>query len=248
MFTAQGNTLATLRHVQSFLNEHAAQLPSVNGSSARRKLDEAVSALTGHVTQQSGQTIAVRGALKKKQELRVALLKEHMAPIALVARADLPHNAELRALRMPKGQPSVDRLAAAARGMAAEAAKHADVFTSVGLPADCLVQIESAAQAMLDVHKEAALSRSRVKGATASLQSLLASARRVVPVLDVLVRRDAAGDTDLLASWKQVKRVPKTPGRVAGAVASGSAPAPAPAPAPVVVSSAEADVKASAAA
>ncbi len=211
MFTAQGNTLATLGLVRDFLDEHAAQLPSAATSGARRRLGEVLLGLATHTTEQSGQTIAGRGAVKKKTELRATLLRDHMRPIALVAQAELPHTAELHALRMPRNKPSLDRLAAMARGMAVEAAKYRGIFTRVGLPADFVEQLEAATQEMLDVRNASVRSRGRVKGATDSVRSLLREARQVLAVLDVLVRKDAPTDTRLLGDWARVKKISKAP-------------------------------------
>ncbi len=227
MQTEQGTMLNSLRTVQAFLDENAGRLAGVASTGARRKLDETVAQLAGHVTDQDGQTIAARGATKRQKALRVALVRDHMAPISYIAKAELPNVPELQSLRLPKGQPTSARLAAAAKGMAAAATPHADVFIAVGLPADFVAQLNSAADALLTSLSDRAVSRGRVKGATTGLKAQLAAGRRVVHILDAFVKSVAKDDAVLLANWKLVKRVPRTPGRVAGSTTQVPTPVPA---------------------
>ena len=73
-----------------------------------------------------------------------------MAPIARIAKVRLPDTPELAALRMPRGRPTILGLAAHAEGMAAAAAPFTDVFVAAGLPADFIVQLHTAVDAMLE--------------------------------------------------------------------------------------------------
>jgi hypothetical protein len=133
MRTVQGNMLITLRGVQSFMNDHAPRLPDVLKSGARQDLDDAIVALSAHQSVHEGHSLAAQGATQRHQLLRTALLQDHMAPIARIARAKLPHTRELAPLRVPRGRPTLARLVGAARGMAEAAAPHAAVFTAAGL-------------------------------------------------------------------------------------------------------------------
>jgi hypothetical protein len=71
--------------------------------------------------------------------LREALLRNHMAPISRIARADLPVTAELEPFKMPQGKPTIERLSAAANGMAKAARPFSPVFVSAGLPLETIL-------------------------------------------------------------------------------------------------------------
>jgi hypothetical protein len=228
MQTAQGNMLLSLQNVQAFLEKNADRLDGVANTGARQRLDDAVVQLSTYVDQtESG--LAARGATQKQRSLRVVLLRDHMAPIARIARADLPRTPELTPLLMPRGRPTSARLAAAAYGMAKAAAPHASVFISNGLPADFIERLNGAARAMLTSLTERSQSRGRRKGATTGLKADLISARKIVHVLDAFVKSATKDDPALLANWNLLKRIPKTPGH--GAATPQPAPAVVAAPA-----------------
>jgi hypothetical protein len=71
-----------------------------------------------HASDQTGRLLAAQGATQKKDTLRQAPLRDHMSTIAHIARADLPNSPAREPLSMPRGQPTVEKLAAAAAGMA----------------------------------------------------------------------------------------------------------------------------------
>src|SRR5258708_17087376 len=118
MQTTQGNMLHSLRTVQAFLDDNAATLAGVIGTGARQRLDAAILELSVHASDQTGNTLASQGATQRQRALRHVLLRDHMTPIARVAKADLPQTPDIEPLRMPKGKPTVERLAAAAYGIA----------------------------------------------------------------------------------------------------------------------------------
>jgi hypothetical protein len=229
MQTAQGNMLLSLQNVQAFLEKNADRLDGVANTGARQRLDDAVVKLSTYVLDQTESGLAARGATQKQKSLRVVLLRDHMAPIARIARADLPRTPELTALLMPRGHPTSARLAAAASGMAKAAAPHAGVFISNGLPADFIERLNGAVRAMLASLTERSQSRGRRKGATTGLKADLVSARKIVHVLDAFVKSATKDDPALLANWNLLKRIPKTPGhgaatpQPAGAVAAAPA-------------------------
>src|SRR5262249_21146094 len=144
---------------------------------------------------------ASKGATRKKQDLRTALLRDHMSKIARIAAADLPRVPELEPLRMPRGQPTVAKLAALAEGMAKTAALHADVFMAAGLPADFIAQLTAATDAMTGAVTQRISSRSLVGGATVGLKDRLSAGRKIVHVLDAFVRSALKDDPVLLRSW-----------------------------------------------
>lgn len=232
MQTAQGNMLQSLRSVQAFLEENAAKLTSVVNSGARQRLDDAIAELATHVSDQSGSHLASQGATQKQRVLRAALLRDHMGPVSRIARADLPQTPEIEPLRMPRGRPTVERLAAAAYGMAKAAMAHAPVFIAAGLPADFVAQLEAAADALVLSLNERSQSQGKRSGATKGLATRLAAGRRIVNVLDAFVQSALKNDPTLLANWNKVQRVQRVAVRPASPTVSAPTSSPAPVPAP----------------
>ena len=218
MRTREGRTLQSLRAVRAFLDTHAIDMPGVANAGARRRLDEIITTLVDHVATQEGSDLAAQGATKKTHALRRVLLRYHMAAIARVAKADLRLSPGLEPLRMPKGNPSVERLASAAYGMAKAAAAFSDIFIAAGLPDDFIQQLTDAADALLACVGERAQCRGARGGATEGIRTRLSEGRKIVAVLDVLVTAALAENSALLANWNIVKRVQRS------AAASTTAP------------------------
>lgn len=223
MQTEQGNMLQSLRTVQGFLYDNAAKLAGVVSTGASKKLDEAITELAGHASDQTGGALAAKGSTRKQKALRVALLRDHMAPIARIARAELPQTPGIEPLRMPRGRPTVEKLAAAATGMAQTAEPFAEVFISAGLSADFIAQLRGAADALLLSLSERSQNRGRSKGATTGLKAKLSAGRKIVHVLDAFVKSAAKDDAALLTNWNMVKRVPKVMGRAAAGTSQPAA-------------------------
>lgn len=231
MRTRQGSVFQSLRSVRAFLTANAAALGAIPGSGARKRLDDIVVALDGHAGAQSGTNLAAQSATQKHHVLRRALLHDHMAPIARIAASELPDSPELAPLRMPKGRPSAERLRALAYGMADAATPFADTFKNAGLADDFLVQLTAAADAMLGSVGDRRQSRVARAAATEGITVLLSAGRKVVHVLDAMVKRALKNDSSLLAAWNSAKRVQLVPG---GGPSPEPAPAPTPAPASTV--------------
>ena len=75
---------------------------------------------------------------------------DHMAPIASIARAELGITPELVSLPLPRGTPSVEKLAAAAGGTAQKANPHVAVFIRAGAPHDFIKRLTAASAAVVD--------------------------------------------------------------------------------------------------
>ena len=213
MQTKQGNMLQALRNVEVFLDQNATQLAGVVQSDVRQRLTAAITSLQAQVSAQSEGSFGSKGATRKHQALRRALIRDHMLPITRIAAADLPDTPELHPLRMPTSGASVQRLAAAAYGMADTAQKYADIFTRASLPADFAAQLTAAANAMIASIGDRTKSRLAHRGATEGLKNSLAAGRRIVGVLDALVRSRLQDQPSLVSSWETAKRVTRVPGR-----------------------------------
>lgn len=215
MQTVQGSMLQSLRAVQGFLDEHAEQLAGVVQTGARKRLADAIAALDDHASTQTGSVLQARGLTQKQYALRATLLRDHMASIARIAQADLPATPEFHPLRMPRGRPTPERLAAAAAGMAQAAAPFADVFVRAGMPQDFVTQLTTAADDLVAAGAARTQTRGRGRGATLGLKQKLSEGRKVVAILDTFVRSALKDDPALLSNWNLVKRVRRQTGSTA---------------------------------
>lgn len=213
MQTVQGNLLQSLRAVEEFLDVNAATLDGVVKTGTRQKLGETIAALEMYVAEQAGSSLASQGATQQNRALRLTLVRDHMAPIARLVEADLPPAHQVDALRMPQQSWSIERLAAAAHGMAQAAAPYSDEFVRAGLRPDFVTRLTAAADAMVEAVSERAQSRGRLSGATKGLKTTLTAGRKLVRAIDAFVASELADNPALLANWKRVKRVRKVPVR-----------------------------------
>jgi hypothetical protein len=150
---------------------------------------------------------------QKQYALREALLRDHMAVIVRIAKAKLTPTPEVAPIRMPRGRPTVERLSAAANGMAKAAEPFAAVFIAAGLAADFIAQLTAAADALVASMSHRTQSQGSRRGATTGLQATLIAGRKIVHVLDAMVTSALQGNPALLSNWNSVKRVRITPTR-----------------------------------
>lgn len=218
MRTTEATQLQSLRAVQSFLDRHRHALADVANGGARRRLDATLAGLDQHVVDQAASDLEARGHTQRYRALRRRLIRTHMAPIALIARAAEPPVPALDPFRLPRGKPTAHRLAALAHGMADAAAPHAEAFTAAGLPDDFAAQLVQAAEAMLAAITAREKERARHRGATEGLRRGLVSARRIVRVLNAFVTSSCEEDAGLLAGWQSAMHVRRTASRAAGVV------------------------------
>jgi hypothetical protein len=225
MESRQGNMLQSLRAVEDFLATNAATLGEIVNTGTRKQLATLIDALNATVAEQAGSSVIAQGSTRRYWALRQALERDHMAPIARMARTEMPLAPEVEALRMPRSNWAAERLAAAAHGMAKATEPFRAGFVEAGLPDDFVERLTAAADAMVHALSDRAQDRGRLRGATKGLQRTLASGRRVVQVIDALVASKLSDDPALVANWKQVKRVRHVPVRAQAE----------PAPTPVVL-------------
>jgi hypothetical protein len=222
MQSRQGNMLQSLRAVEEFLADNAATLDDVVNTGTRRKLAAVIAALDVTVNEQAGRSVVAQSGTRRYKALRRALIRDHMVPIAHMARVDLPPMPEVEALRLPNRNWSAAKLAAAAHRMATGAEPFRAQFVEAGLPGDFVERLTAAADAMLESLSDRAQNRGRLSGATRGLAATLSSAGKLVAVIDALVASKLADDPGMLATWKKVKRVR----RVAVHAPDETAPAP----------------------
>ncbi len=231
MQSIQNNLLQSLRAVEQFIDDNATQIPGVVNTGMRQRLTDVIAALEIHKSDQAGHGIAAVNSGKQQYALRKELLRDYMAPIARIARADIPQAPNIQGFRMPQGVPGVEKVTALADGMAKAAAPYVDIFVNAGLPADFITQLQHAAALLINIRtKRTTTTASRV-GATKSLKASLTTGRKVVHVLDAFMQTALKDDLTLRSNWNAVKRVHRI-----GARTASVAPVPTPVPAPVQTS------------
>jgi hypothetical protein len=124
MQVTQASMLQSLRAVRSFLDGNA-PLGEIAKSGSSKQLDQAIAQLDAHAENQTGRSNDAKGSTREQRVLKATLLRDHMKPIARIAKAHLSGTPNIESLSMPKGWYRGERLAAAAKGMGQTAAKFA---------------------------------------------------------------------------------------------------------------------------
>jgi hypothetical protein len=234
MQTTQGYVLESLWNVKAFLESNADKLGDVINSGAKAELLQMIDELEAYGDELTKGTGTVKDATKIAQARRFSLINDHMTVISRIGRAKLPHTPELATLKMPHGNPSTARLIEAAYQMANSAQKNAPIFVAAGLPEDFAAQLKAAADAVIEARQQRSVSQVNRIVASKALEARLAAARKLVNVLDAMIKTAIRSDPTLLPGWKQAKRVSKIsaygPNTARPVQITSSAPA-APAPA-----------------
>src|ERR1039458_9378260 len=224
--------LAALRRDQGVLDTKAADLGTISKSTSRTDLDTAVALLTQYGAQQDLADAAATSQTKAKNAAREDLRLGHMQPIAMIAGKKLGNTPNIQDLALPRKSTSDEALVAKGFAMVKAASQYTQTFLDQQMPADFIAQLQAAIQAVLTALATGAEAKRQLVAATKGVTDQLAITHTDVKVLNALVIKQLKGRTDLLAAWKNTKRV-----RAKLGVATGSttppAVTPAPAPAPV---------------
>lgn len=208
--------LEALLRVQYYMDQNTQALGAVNKSTARATLDEVVAALTGnHAAQHSAQQTA-QSRTENRNTLQVALRIEHMQPIAVIAGSKLAATPDISKMRLPRASVGTQRLLAAAEAMAGAAEQYKQVFLNEQLPQDFIEQLRAAADAVRKAALERDASRAALVQATSGVDEQIVRGRAVVKVLNGLVLKQLARQTELLRGWRFMKHVNAKPGVVQG--------------------------------
>lgn len=153
----------------------------------------------------SGGTVTV-------QQLRLELRRDHLVPIAAMARSVVTVTPELAiALRVPIPKADDTKLLASANAIAKFSDAHKDVLLQHGLPASFVEDLRAAAAALQAALNERRQIMSRRVGATTSIGAELKMGRLVVLSLDIAFTRVLRTQPGLLAEWRNAKRVTVKP-------------------------------------
>ena len=181
-------------------------------------LDEVLRAMLAHSEEQDATTRLTLGETGRQRALRDALRKQHMLPIARIARRSFGVPGMDQKFRVPTERAAIESLLVAARGMAQAATQHADVFVSqAGLPSDFIDRLRAATEALAAVTPARVEGLRRRRTSRETIAKLLKRGVAVVDVLDAIVTPRLEPQPQLLEVWRSMKR-PSEPG--GGAVAS----------------------------
>ena len=222
MRTIERKQWETLRSVPPFLDEHRDVLAAVATSPMRRRLDDTLARLAFLADEQTASAAGARVCTQRYRERRRQLVRDHLVPLALIARTTEPPLSALEPFHLPRGRSTAQRLATVARAMAETAASHADILTAAGLPDDFVNRMGGAADAMMAELGRRTQESARHRIATEAIRTLLAAARRIVSVLDAFVKTACEQDAGLLAGWASVTHVRRGSRRAMASPAVGA--------------------------
>lgn len=198
--------LAALRQAQSFLDTNTAVLGTINASGMRRDLDAAATQLEALGETQGSHRTQGRGERTNELRLARALRRQHMRPIVRIARAKLPEVAQLSAMSLPPLKTNSTALATQAGVIADAVQPHVQVFVDAGLPADFTARMRAAADQLVKSIGGKGAHRQQRIGATTGLDQQVQQAKRVVAVLDGLVRAQLEEQEPLVTEWRAASR------------------------------------------
>jgi hypothetical protein len=209
----QSRALTALYAADVFLEAHASRLPKTTVSGAREQFARTLAELICHVQMQEASPLMAQGLTRANEVKRAALLRDHMAPIARVAKLEASSIPALALLKMPRGEPGFQKLLAHATGMAVAAAEYRDVFIGAGCKSTFVEDLQAAISDMVETLTNRTQRRGDRSAATKGVDVALKRCRRTLAVLDAFVRSEAHEDLELIAAWCSVKRVRRAPVR-----------------------------------
>jgi hypothetical protein len=192
-----------------------------------------VALLTQYGAQQDLADAAATSQTKAKNAAREDLRLGHMQPIAMIAGKKLGNTPNIQDLALPRKSTSDEALVAKGFAMVKAASQYTQTFLDQQMPADFIAQLQAAIQAVLTALATGAEAKRQLVAATKGVTDQLAITHTDVKVLNALVIKQLKGRTDLLAAWKNTKRVRAKLGVATGSTTPPAVtPAPTPAPTP----------------
>jgi hypothetical protein len=210
------------QRVEDFLGRHPP--PDSPGYHVqKRALDDVVARLREHAIKQAAGRRLRHSERFRQHALAKELREQHLTPIAQIARATLADAPGIeRALKMPPYRLGPLKLLAEARAMRGAAERYELQFVESGRPVDFLKQLDQAISALQDSMIGKARYLGTQVGSGAGIKAEIKRGRRVVELLDAIVRTAFHDDSRVLAEWRSAKRVRGLPGGSGGG--SGSSP------------------------
>ncbi|MFI5310781.1 MAG: hypothetical protein ACHQQ3_06080 [Gemmatimonadales bacterium] len=192
----------------------------------------------------------ILGLSAQAQQQRVELMSNQMVHVATIARTAIPDAVKMtEALRTPRKSRKTETLFSAAEAMATAGEQYKDALVASGLDANFPDELRGAAIALKNTVDERDRAVADRKGTEKAYSAALVRCRKAVDTLTVQIKRQFKGDRATVATWMQLRRIPKvkvqnpTGARVPVALptsAPATVPATVPAPATAVTAAATA--------
>ena len=235
MTQSQMARLEALRRMQGFLDANVGVLgTTINALPARVTLDGAVTELVQFGAIQQQAETALTSRTKVKNDLREDLRVHHMQPIAVIAKKQQATLGVIQDLKLPGKGTKDALLVSLGTAMALAATQHSQTFIAEGLPADFIAQLQASVKAVDDAITARNDSVGDLKKGTEGVKLQFGVTHTEVKVLNALVVKALKGRADLIATWRQAKRVKAKPGVVQGGTGTTTPVVPAPVVTPVV--------------
>jgi hypothetical protein len=198
--------IEALDRVEEFLVANRETVASAISSVAHQNFTASRDRMVEHMKVQNEHTRSLRSGAATKRALRDRLVQDHMRPISIVARAQLPTVGEFNALMLPLANKQFVAFVAAGYGMAKAAKVHEATFLAAGFDATFIDQLVAATDALKQATAESSQKGALRVGATEGLKTESAIARYNLRLLDAFIRR-AIKDRVVLAQWRTIRRV-----------------------------------------
>lgn len=200
------------QRVQDFVNRHPVDGPA-GYAGAKRLLDEVVTGLSRHTTNQASGGREGRAETVRQKVLTHRLRNLHLRPVAKIARAVLREAPGIHvALRIPPRQLPVMRLIAEATAVRKSVTPYEAVFVDIGRPADFLAQLDTAIETLRGSLVGRARNVGTRAGARLGITQEVRRGRDAVEMLDAIITTRFANDLQVLAEWRSARRVQAIPG------------------------------------
>lgn len=214
------STLESFQRVQEFLGQHPfSDSPADLGRQAA-ELDDVVARLSSQLVKQEESARFTGVHAKAQESAREALYKDHMQPIARIAREVYGLSGMDRAFRLPKGWTATQPLLAAAGAMAGAAEREQATFTERGFAPDFVRQFRGAIAALEQVRTSRTETGRHQVTATATVKEQLKRGRSAVRQLNAILSPRLAKEPALQAAWRSAKRVRPTTAAGSGEAAA----------------------------
>ena len=215
--------LGALRSGQRFLDDNEAALGDMSASQSRRELDQVVARITQLASEQD--TSRMRAVGERTRERRLAKLfhRRHLRPIIAMAKLHLPMAPQLASITAPREGRNVTQLVEQGRAIADAVEPFEDIFVERALRPDFLGRLRAAADELVESTANKTALRTTRTGATESLADEVKVARKVLAVINAMIRAVPDLPAPLITEWQATLRLAE---RRASSLTSSTSPTP----------------------
>ena len=200
MNTRQVSDLETLRLAQRFIDDHAAELPTVHTGPVRAELDALIRKIDQHAATQERRRLEVQ-ELASIRDMLHRELRAEMAQVVTLARGAKATMPSIQDIKMPAVECSDIELDLAAGGVSLSASRYRDEFVRLGSPADFIEQLDTLAAKLRRVVGKRAVAIAERKGITETLPEDFRRAWTLVAMLGKLIEQNTPKRAALRGDW-----------------------------------------------